>query len=165
MKRFIGIILAVAVAACFVPEDKGKNRAQRRGSAAAKEKKTQRKLASLPYVNWVPVKPKDRRRRGVTRHDPGRAWRGLTLYNSMPRARAQLIDMRGEVKHSWSSDEGQPTPADNSSGLAPTCSGRLKRSSREPLLRRPRPAPGLNVNSKNCGTSFAGRPQTASPRK
>jgi hypothetical protein len=84
----------------------------RRDSATKEPKKRviKRKLQGLPYLNWVPVEKRDRGKRGVTRYDPRRAWRGLNLYNSRPRSRAQLIDMEGRIVQSWSSSLGQPTP-------------------------------------------------------
>lgn len=39
--------------------------------------------------------------RGVTRHDPQRAYNGLTLYASSHAQKAFLISMNGEVVHEW----------------------------------------------------------------
>lgn len=108
----LGLGLVATATACF-ERDGGKmetgKQARRSPTPASKVKS---KLSSLPYVNWVPVKPEDRGRRGVIRHDPKRAYQGLNLYNSMPRARAQLMDMYGKTVHGWASSAGQPTRAE-----------------------------------------------------
>jgi hypothetical protein len=96
------------VVACPRSPDKSK----RGGAAKAAPGKSKGQLASLPYLNWVPVKPADRGRVGVTRLDPKLATGGLTLYNSLPRAEARLIDLRGKLVHRWASPVGQPTAAE-----------------------------------------------------
>lgn len=95
----IPLLLALLLTAC--PRS-------RSGPDSGKERQVQRELKSLPYLNWVPVRPEDRTRQGVTRHDRTRARAGVNLYNSAPRATALLIDMEGKELHRWSSEVGQP---------------------------------------------------------
>ncbi|MFZ5654180.1 MAG: arylsulfotransferase family protein [Pseudomonadota bacterium] len=47
---------------------------------------------------WRPTR---RPERGVTRHDPGRAFPGYTLYTSGHAQAALLVDMDGRVRHQW----------------------------------------------------------------
>lgn len=99
--------LLLALAAC--PDGKAPQQPGT-GTGTGGSKQLKRQLSSLPYVNWVPVKKKDRGLSGVTRHNPDRAYRGLNLYCSLPRARARLVDMFGRQVHSWASQAGQPSP-------------------------------------------------------
>jgi hypothetical protein len=110
-KHLFLLALVAVASACFERDGRQQNKAKKRASPSAVTK-AKKKLSSLPYVNWVPVKPEDRGRRGVIRHDPKRAYQGLNLYNSMPRARAQLMNMYGKTVHSWASSAGQPTKAE-----------------------------------------------------
>ena len=107
VRRAALALLALTLVAC--PDSKP---APDRPGAGKRTARTKRQLASLPYVNWVPVRPEDRGRNGVTRHNPDRAYRGVTLYNSLPRAKALVVDMYGRDLHSWSSQRGQPTAAE-----------------------------------------------------
>lgn len=63
-------------------------------------------LAELGYVDWVTTDTPDVS--GVTIHDRERAWAGLTLYKSFAATEAHLIDMDGQVVHTWQG----PDPAD-----------------------------------------------------
>ncbi len=57
-------------------------------------------LRSLPYLTWVPA-DESHDKRGVTIHDPERAYPGLNLYSPRESHRAFLLDMEGEVLHRW----------------------------------------------------------------
>jgi hypothetical protein len=63
------------------------------------------KLASLGYTNWSQTEA-DVRKLGVVHFDPKKAFDGLNLYNSRNLSRANLIDMRGNVVHSWTVPKG-----------------------------------------------------------
>ncbi|MDP7114955.1 MAG: hypothetical protein QGH45_23475, partial [Myxococcota bacterium] len=43
---------------------------------------------------------------GLTVHDPDRAWAGYTLYSGRWTEEAHLLDMDGEIVHSWSYPQG-----------------------------------------------------------
>ena len=58
-------------------------------------------LRSLGYVGSYPIKPEHVGKSGVVRHDEQGAHGGLNLYNTDPAPRAHLIDMQGEVVHTW----------------------------------------------------------------
>lgn len=62
-------------------------------------------LRSLPYANWVPA-GKDIEKVGVTTYDPTRAFRGINIYSSRNLSKAYLIDMVGNITHTWSADSG-----------------------------------------------------------
>jgi hypothetical protein len=104
----LALVALGSQAAC--PEREGATNKNKSPSSTSGNRHSKRALQSLPYLNWVPVKKGDRDKRGITRHDPGRAWRGLNLYNSRPRSKAMLIDMKGRAVQTWSSSLGQPTP-------------------------------------------------------
>ncbi len=59
-------------------------------------------LLSLPYLTWVPA-GKDIRKVGVTKYDPEIAYKGINIYNSSNLSVAYLMDMRGNVMHTWTS--------------------------------------------------------------
>ena len=58
------------------------------------------KLAALGYTNWSHGKT-DVRKSGVVHFEPRKAFGGLNLYNSRNLSQAHLIDMDGNVVHSW----------------------------------------------------------------
>jgi outer membrane protein assembly factor BamB len=60
-------------------------------------------LEALGYVSTVPSAAEDGTRSGVTLHDRERAFDGLNLFNERDQSAASLMDMEGEVRHSWSS--------------------------------------------------------------
>ncbi len=60
-------------------------------------------LTSLPYLSWVPGRGEIERRGAVVR-DPDRVAEGLNLYAPRNLSTAFLVDRKGEVVHSWSSD-------------------------------------------------------------
>ncbi len=66
-------------------------------------------IKSLPYLTWVPVRDAAGRS-GVVFHDPERSSPGLNLYNSRNLAEAHLMDMAGEVLHTWSAPEDYKIP-------------------------------------------------------
>ena len=59
-------------------------------------------LQSLSYTAWSPLEHADRA--GVVGHDRSRAYPALNLFNSLPRARATLMDMDGKTLREWSLD-------------------------------------------------------------
>lgn len=67
---------------------------------AAKALSAQRAVVD-PYTQTDLWRRARRDERGVTIHDPGRAYQGYTLYTSGDGTYAQLIDMAGEVVHRW----------------------------------------------------------------
>jgi hypothetical protein len=75
-------------------------------------------LASLPYATWVPTPVGST---GVLRFDPRLASPGLTLYAPRNRTRAHLIDLAGELVHTWS----RPGGGDNWHHVEPASNGRL----------------------------------------
>ncbi|MAF67158.1 MAG: hypothetical protein CMJ84_16065 [Planctomycetes bacterium] len=66
-------------------------------------------LAALGYVD-ASFDP-DSDRRGTFHARPGRYFEGLNLYSSRTARSAQLVDMRGRVRHSWGSDTTDPWQA------------------------------------------------------
>jgi hypothetical protein len=74
------------------------------GAADPPDGETLQQLQALGYLDSAPTSnPEDR---GVTVHLPG-AFEGLNLYSSREQSSAQLIDMDGEVLHSWSDSGGK----------------------------------------------------------
>ncbi|MBU0980000.1 MAG: arylsulfotransferase family protein [Nanoarchaeota archaeon] len=63
------------------------------------------RLMSLPYMSWSDVHEDDLDKSGVTMHDSG-AYTGLNLYQSEDKGEAYLMDMEGNVLHSWNAAEG-----------------------------------------------------------
>jgi len=57
-------------------------------------------LKSLPYVGFV-VEEENEGKDGVTVYKPNLAGRGFNIYNSTHRPGAYLVNMKGEVVHSW----------------------------------------------------------------
>lgn len=68
-------------------------------------------LGSLPYVNFVPMAPRDQGKRGVTALDRERVDRGYVLFVPKPRYEALLVDVNGDVVHRWASETGRLTEA------------------------------------------------------
>jgi len=66
-------------------------------------------IGSLPYVNFVPIAPRDQGKRGVTTLDLERADRGCVLFVPKPRYEALLVDVNGNVVHRWASEMGRLT--------------------------------------------------------
>jgi len=66
--------------------------------AQVDEERRREALKSLPYVAWTEKKV-DETAHGVAVYDSARAWDGYTLFAD--KERAGLVDMRGEVVHSW----------------------------------------------------------------
>jgi arylsulfotransferase ASST len=58
------------------------------------------KLKSLPYLTWV-SSGNTIEKEGVTLYDPERTLPGLNLYNPRNLSTAYLIDLSGNVLHSW----------------------------------------------------------------
>jgi hypothetical protein len=99
-RRLLVGALALGLAACGGPsaEDSAPPpEAERTVDVAA--------LRSLPYAQQVPVAPSMAEVEGVVRHDRERAEAGLNLLGPRDRSVAYLVDMAGEVVHSWRSKE------------------------------------------------------------
>jgi hypothetical protein len=58
-------------------------------------------LRALGYADWVAVGDDASLVQGVTLHESELTYNGYSLYNSRWRDRAYLIDMEGNVAHSW----------------------------------------------------------------
>lgn len=58
-------------------------------------------LKSLPYLTWIPAE-KDIQKSGVTKYDRKRAFEGTNIYNSRNLSKAYLIDLNGNILHTWS---------------------------------------------------------------
>jgi len=56
---------------------------------------------SLPYANWVPIKSGSKKS-GVTFYNPDMCFHGLNLYSRRDHTEAHLLDMEGNIVHSWS---------------------------------------------------------------
>lgn len=59
------------------------------------------KLKSFPYLTWYPIDPKNKLESGVTIYDKKLAFKGVNIYNSRNKAVAHLIDMEGNILHTW----------------------------------------------------------------
>ena len=66
--------------------------------ASAADMETMKELANLPYMDGYEPAPD---LRGVTVHDPERAFDGLNLVVSGHAPQAALVDMDGRVLHTW----------------------------------------------------------------
>jgi len=58
-------------------------------------------LKSLPYLTWIPAE-KTTQRSGVTKHDQKESFEGINIYNPRNLSTAYLIDMSGNMLHTWS---------------------------------------------------------------
>jgi hypothetical protein len=61
---------------------------------------SRRILSSLPYVDWTPSAELEKV--SVTRYEPEHSFKGINILNSMALAQAYLIDMEGNILHTWS---------------------------------------------------------------
>ncbi len=101
------LILAAFVAAAFLllkeTDRFTSNPDMSTGQTPASEVESREKLEALAYLGFAPNDP-DPERKGVSRHDPARSSRGINIY--IPGGyEACLIDMRGEVLHTWIAPE------------------------------------------------------------
>ncbi|HWP92427.1 MAG TPA: arylsulfotransferase family protein [Thermodesulfobacteriota bacterium] len=58
-------------------------------------------IKSLPYLTWVPAE-KTIQKSGVTIHDQRQSFKGVNIYNSTNLSKAYLMDMSGDILHTWS---------------------------------------------------------------
>jgi hypothetical protein len=65
------------------------------------------KLRSVPYTS-VTDDVSDRETSGVVLHDPARAWQGYNLYCSRVSPHVYLMDMQGNIVHTWFYSEKRP---------------------------------------------------------
>ncbi|MGH9463776.1 MAG: arylsulfotransferase family protein [Vicinamibacteria bacterium] len=66
---------------------------------------TARKLQALPYTSWSPIQHADKM--GVVLHDEALAQPGYNFFNSVTTTEASLLDMDGNLVHTWSRDTGK----------------------------------------------------------
>lgn len=66
----------------------------------SEQDRSQEQLESLPYLTWVSAGD-DLDKSGVTIFDQDQASPGLNLFSPRNRPQALLVDMNGEVVHSW----------------------------------------------------------------
>jgi hypothetical protein len=108
------VLLALVVVACGrrPPDNREQARdtASRAGSRSPGAERIAA-LASIPYLNFVPVGPGERGKSGVTAADRGLADRGYVLFVPKPRYEAVLVDVNGDVVHRWASETGRLTDA------------------------------------------------------
>jgi hypothetical protein len=89
------VLIALALVGPGCSED-------RSDDPAAPDAETRARLEQLGYVDWgAPVSPDEIARSGVVRYDPQRAYPGVNLFTSVPSHEAHLVDMRGEILHTW----------------------------------------------------------------
>ena len=102
--------VALAALSCVLMGCPRQGKAPDKAKAPTPKKagKTEGQLASLPYLNWIPVKDQEGKKSNVTAHKPALTSPGLNFYNSRPRHEALLINMDGAVLHRWKSDRDQP---------------------------------------------------------
>jgi len=89
-------LIICGVLAVFVFSTKQKEESQK--------KDKWEKLKSLPYVTWHSMDPKDQSKLGVSIYNEKLAYKGLNLYNPRNKDIANLIDMEGNVLHTWAGD-------------------------------------------------------------
>ncbi len=65
------------------------------------------RLRSLPYVSWNTIEDKDSSKKGVVSYIPQKCKSGLNLFDSQPLMKACLMDMMGNILHTWSCDKGR----------------------------------------------------------
>ncbi|MDP2922462.1 MAG: arylsulfotransferase family protein [Candidatus Omnitrophota bacterium] len=58
-------------------------------------------LKSLPYAVWTPAE-KTINYSSVTKYDPAKAYNGINIYATNNLSEAYLMDMRGNILHTWS---------------------------------------------------------------
>jgi hypothetical protein len=67
-------------------------------------------IDSLPYVTWTPVENAKRSdKSGVTKYDRQRAFPGINIYKSVNLSAVSLMDMSGNMLHTWST-KSNPKP-------------------------------------------------------
>ena len=66
---------------------------------------TARNLQALPYTSWSPIEHADKM--GVVLHDEALAQPGYNFFNSVTTTEASLLDMDGNLLHTWSRDTGK----------------------------------------------------------
>jgi len=64
-------------------------------------------VKSLPYLSWQPAEKAHIDKKGVTIYDQENSYKGLNLYNYDGHPEAYLIDMSGDVLHTWSCPKGK----------------------------------------------------------
>jgi len=102
MSRTRKSILAIALGALALAAGYGAWRSLSVGPRPAlDDPRLVAQLTDLGYIDWVDIAGDSAALRGVTLHDPTRAYPGVNLVCSHARSRAELIDMRGEVVHRW----------------------------------------------------------------
>lgn len=63
-------------------------------------------LKTLPYLSWVSIDEKDKKKSGVIRYNENLSYAGMNIYNSRPRNISYLMDMNGNILYSWTQKTG-----------------------------------------------------------
>ena len=61
-------------------------------------------MKSLPYATWVTIPEEQAKQEGVTVYDKRGAAAGLNLFAARAKAEAYLMDMAGNMLHTWQLD-------------------------------------------------------------
>jgi len=95
----LALLSALAIAGCRADTTQvGPERAEKEGAEQARIDE----LRSLPYLTFARRPAGEGEASGVVRYDSARSWPGYNLYTIRGICRADLVDMRGRVVHSWS---------------------------------------------------------------
>ncbi|MGV8121422.1 MAG: arylsulfotransferase family protein [Candidatus Xenobiia bacterium LiM19] len=65
------------------------------------------RLRSLPYVSWNPVDKEDESKMGVVSYIAEKCMNGINLYDSQAYHTGDIMDMKGNILHTWSCDLGK----------------------------------------------------------
>lgn len=93
---FIGVVLGAFLVLSDAPPTGTLRNAYLAGQSLAESVRADDDIYQTDL--WRPTR---RTARGVSRHDPGRAFPGYTLYTSGHAQQALLVDMEGRVRHRW----------------------------------------------------------------
>jgi len=98
-KRKIAIIIGITIFALFIffTSHSGTKTYQHSPPSSLEA------LKSLPYLSWVPTEDKDEDKKGVTIQNQDLFYEGINLYADVDDTKAYLMDMSGEILHTWSS--------------------------------------------------------------
>lgn len=107
MTRYVVLGALLLIASCSRPGSEAGQNSVRATTprASTKANEAAQLLDALGYAEWGAVEPaRAHATAGVTLHE-GAAEVGWNLYKSGPRHRALLMDMKGEIVHSWEQAE------------------------------------------------------------